>query len=161
MKKIQLHFPMNKGLTVTKQSLYFGQKYPKCLIKFQPNLSAQAQKFLIFEKSSLWVSVVRRLAFATLTQPMLRSYLDIQKIGKFFFFLEKVWSKISELHLKKVSFFVILHFHLFSQESDCIKKNCFPKNRPRFFWQMSSSQKVYWWPKLGTTQPVHKQSTIG
>ena len=59
-KDNQLHFPMDKELTVPKQCLQFGQKYPKCLIKFQPNLSAQAQKFLIFEKkNSLWVSVVR------------------------------------------------------------------------------------------------------
>ena len=27
-----------------------GRKYPKCLKTFQPNLSAQAQKFRIFEK---------------------------------------------------------------------------------------------------------------
>ena len=34
-------------------------RYPKCLKKCQPNLSAQAQKFQIFvKKSSRWVSVV-------------------------------------------------------------------------------------------------------
>ena len=49
-KKIQLHFPMNKGLTVPKQCQQFGWKQPKCPPKFQPNLSAQAQKFRIFEK---------------------------------------------------------------------------------------------------------------
>ena len=49
-KDNQLLFPMDKGLTVPKQCLQFGQKYPKCLIKFRPNLSAQAQKFQIFEK---------------------------------------------------------------------------------------------------------------
>ena len=49
-KKIQLHFPMNKGLTVPKQCQQFGRKQPKCPPKFQPNLSAQAQKFRIFEK---------------------------------------------------------------------------------------------------------------
>ena len=52
-KENQLHFSMDNGLTVLKQCLQFGQKYPKCLTKFQPNLSAQAQKFRIFEKSSL------------------------------------------------------------------------------------------------------------
>ena len=59
-KQNQLHFPMNKGLTVTvpKQCLQFGQKYPKWLLKFQPNLSAQTQKFRFFEKNSLWVSIV-------------------------------------------------------------------------------------------------------
>ena len=36
------------------------KKYPKCPKKFQPDLSAQAQNFGIFEKkNSLWVSVVR------------------------------------------------------------------------------------------------------
>ena len=49
-KENQLHFPMHKGLTVPKQCLQSGQNYHKCLIKFQPNLSAQAQMFLIFEK---------------------------------------------------------------------------------------------------------------
>ena len=49
-KKIQLHFPMNKGLTMPKQCRQFGWKQQKCLPKFQPNLSAQAQKFRIFEK---------------------------------------------------------------------------------------------------------------
>ena len=35
-------------------------EYPKCLKKFQPNLSAQAQKFKIFEKKNiLWVFLVR------------------------------------------------------------------------------------------------------
>ena len=46
---------MDKKLTVLKKS---GRKYPKCLKKFQPKMSAQAQKFEIFE-SSLRVSVVR------------------------------------------------------------------------------------------------------
>ena len=52
-KENQLHFSMDKGLTVPKWCLYFGKKYHKCLLKFQPNLSAQAQKFLIFEKKAL------------------------------------------------------------------------------------------------------------
>ena len=41
---------MNEGLTVPKWVLIFGRKYPKCLKTFQPNLSAQAQKFQICEK---------------------------------------------------------------------------------------------------------------
>ena len=49
-KKIQLHFPMNKRFTVPKQCQQFGWKQPKCPPKFQPKLSAQAQKFRIFEK---------------------------------------------------------------------------------------------------------------
>ena len=52
-KKIQLHFPMNKGLTEPKQCQQFGWKQPKCTPKFQPNLSAQAQKFRIFENRTL------------------------------------------------------------------------------------------------------------
>ena len=49
-KENQLHYPMVKGLTMPKYCLQFFQKSPKCLIKFQPNLSAQGQKFQIFEK---------------------------------------------------------------------------------------------------------------
>ena len=49
---------MDKELTVPKWVLIV-QKCPKCLKRFQPKMSAQAQKFEIFEKSSLWVSVVR------------------------------------------------------------------------------------------------------
>ena len=51
-KENQLLFPMDKGLTVPKQQC-FGQKYPKCLLKFQPNLSAQSQKFRIYEKKAV------------------------------------------------------------------------------------------------------------
>ena len=50
MPENQIHFLMDKGLTVPKLCWLFGPKYPKCLIKFQPNLSAQAIKFAIFEK---------------------------------------------------------------------------------------------------------------
>ena len=54
---------MEKELTVPKWVLIDnpGRKDPKCLKKFQPKMSAQAQKFEIFEKSSLWVSVDRGL----------------------------------------------------------------------------------------------------
>ena len=38
----------------------------KCPKKFRPNLSTQAQKFGIFEKSSLWVSVVRHSDYFSL-----------------------------------------------------------------------------------------------
>ena len=39
-----------------------AENTPKCLKTFQPKMSAQAQKFEIFEKkSSLWKSVVRAL----------------------------------------------------------------------------------------------------
>ena len=41
---------MDKGLTVPKYSL--GQKYKKCPRIYLPNLSAQAQKFGIFEKKN-------------------------------------------------------------------------------------------------------------
>ena len=36
--------------------------YTKCLNFFQPKMSSQAQKFEIFEKSSLWVSIVRAVS---------------------------------------------------------------------------------------------------
>ena len=52
---------MDKEHTVQKWVLIVRPKIPKCLKKFQPKMSAQAQKFKIFEKNSLWVSVVRAL----------------------------------------------------------------------------------------------------
>ena len=47
---------MDKELTVPGSP---AAKYPKCLIKFHPKMSSQAQKFKIFEKSSHWLSVIR------------------------------------------------------------------------------------------------------
>ena len=41
---------MDKGLTVPRLVLQFGRKYPECPYIFRPNLSAEAQKFKIFEK---------------------------------------------------------------------------------------------------------------
>ena len=56
---------MDKGLTLlriipwTQGVLIVWPKYPKGLKKFQHKMSAEAQKFWIFEKSPPWVSVVR------------------------------------------------------------------------------------------------------
>ena len=51
---------MDKGLTVPKWVLIsLAENTPKCLKIFHPKMSAQAQKLEIFEKSSLWVSIVR------------------------------------------------------------------------------------------------------
>ena len=48
---------MDKGLTVPKWVMINQPKIPQMLQKkSRPNLSAQAQKFGIFDKSSLWVS---------------------------------------------------------------------------------------------------------
>ena len=56
---------MDKGLTVPKWVL-FGQKYPKCLRIYLPNLFAQAQKFCISMKKRLhWASVVRGVGEGT------------------------------------------------------------------------------------------------
>jgi hypothetical protein len=53
---------MDKGLTVPKWVLMFGQKYPKYPKIYLPNLLAQAQKFWISMKKGLhWASVVRGL----------------------------------------------------------------------------------------------------
>ena len=41
---------MDKELKVPKWVLIVQLKIPKCLKKFQPKMSAQAQKFEIFEK---------------------------------------------------------------------------------------------------------------
>ena len=49
---------MNKELTVPKCVLIVRLKIPQMPENFQPKMSAQTQKFEIFEKSSLWVSVV-------------------------------------------------------------------------------------------------------
>ena len=46
---------MDKELIVPK----WVPKIPQMPQKFWPKMSTQAQKFDIFEKSSLWVSVVR------------------------------------------------------------------------------------------------------
>ena len=42
---------MDKELTVPKWMLIVRSKMPKCLKKCQPKMSAQAQKFEIFEKN--------------------------------------------------------------------------------------------------------------
>ena len=44
---------MDKELTVPKWVLIVRPKIPQMPQKFQPKMSAQAQKFKIFEKSSL------------------------------------------------------------------------------------------------------------
>ena len=44
---------MDKGLSVPRWVLQLCQKYPKCPNIFRLNLSAQAQKFGIFEKKAL------------------------------------------------------------------------------------------------------------
>ena len=46
---------MDKELTVPKQVLIIRPKIPQ----MPQTMSAQAQKFEIFEKRSLWVSIVR------------------------------------------------------------------------------------------------------
>ena len=43
-------------------STKMGRKYPKCHKIYLLKLSAQAQKFGIFKKKTLWVSVVRAAA---------------------------------------------------------------------------------------------------
>ena len=48
----------------------------KCPQTFQPKESAQAQNFEIFEKSSVWVSVVRGLGVA-------KARLTFSKLGLF------------------------------------------------------------------------------
>ena len=50
---------IEKELTVPKWVLIVWLKIPQCLKKLQPKMSAQAQMFKIFEKKTLWVSVVR------------------------------------------------------------------------------------------------------
>ena len=50
---------MDKELTVPKWVLIVRPKIPQMPLKIQPKMSAQAQKFDIFEKNALWVSVVR------------------------------------------------------------------------------------------------------
>ena len=56
-KKNQLHFHIDKGLT----ALIVWPKIPKMPQNMSAQFVCQAQKFRSFEKSSLWVSVVREL----------------------------------------------------------------------------------------------------
>ena len=49
-KNNQILKTMDKGFTVPRWVLQFGRIYPKCPQNLRPNLSAQAQKFGIFEK---------------------------------------------------------------------------------------------------------------
>ena len=49
---------MEKEFTIPK----WAENTTNASKKFQPKMSAQAQKFEIFEKSSLWVPVVREPA---------------------------------------------------------------------------------------------------
>ena len=49
---------MDKELTIPIWVLIIRRKIPQMPQKFQPEISGQAQNFEIFEKRSLWVSVV-------------------------------------------------------------------------------------------------------
>ena len=58
-KKIQQPNTQNHGQgthSAKMDAVYFCRKYPKCPQNFRLNLSAQAQKFGIFEKALSWCS---------------------------------------------------------------------------------------------------------
>ena len=79
---------------------------PKCLPK--PRMSAQAQKFEIFEKSSLWVSIVRctkiaqgyrfshAMGIMLWTFWQLKLFCILREYVFFYYLLQYIWGFLSE-----------------------------------------------------------------